>query len=140
MDVARLAGFVVLGAALGTWGFLGAPLSLLILIGAFPLITLLLPGGAGAAAASNLARKLYDRPAWEKGWDRGYLSEDEDGRPARRRDRRRPREDVPPDLFPDDPEESRAWLRTLREIRELREDDAPRGAGDRGEAGGPAIP
>lgn len=109
MDVARIAGFVVLGLALLTWGLLGAPLYLLALIAAFPLVTLLLPRGAGAAAATNLARRLYDRRAWQRDWDAGYLPDEDD------------REAIPPDLLPEDPHEARGWHRTLRGIRRLPE-------------------
>ncbi len=119
MDGARVAGFVVVGVVLLMAGLLGAPLALVgllavVLCGLALILTLLSPGGVGAQSASNLARKMYDRNGWESGWSRGYLDE---GRPPRRRSR----DDVPPDLFPEDLQESRAWLRTLDSIRRLPE-------------------
>lgn len=119
MDAARIAGFLILGLTLGTAALLGAPLLLLLLIGAVPVATLFLPDGVGAAAATNLARRIYDRQGWEAGWDRRYLPERED-RGRRGTGSPEPdRAEVEPDLFPEDLGESKAWLRTLAEIRRL---------------------
>jgi hypothetical protein len=134
MDAARAAGFLILGLSLAAAGFLGAPLHLLLLIGAVPVATLFLPGGVGAAAAANLAQKLYDREAWEADWDKRYLPQGQGDRRTPARSGRREDGDVEPDLFPDDLRETKAWLRTLATIRHLPE--GPRGGlpskGDRG--------
>jgi hypothetical protein len=129
MDGARVAGLVVVGLVLLMAGLLGAPLALVALLavaigGLGAILALLSPGGVGAQSASNLARKLYDRNGWEAGWSRNYLGERRRGFLDRIRSRRRlPRapDDVPPDLFPDELQESKAWLRTLESIRRLPE-------------------
>jgi hypothetical protein len=121
VNAARIAGFVILGSALAMAGLLGAPAGLVILIGAAIGATAFLPGGCGAAAFSNLAQKLYDRDAWQAHWSENYLQEGRDGLLAGLRSRRRSGVDVPPDLFPDDLQESKAWLRTLTSIRRLPE-------------------
>jgi hypothetical protein len=119
MDGPRVAGLVMVGVVLLMAGLLGAPLALvgllaLVLGGLAVILTLLSPSGVGAQSVSNLARKMYDRDGWESGWSRTYLGE----RRPRRRDRG---VDVPPDLFPEDLRESKAWLRTLDSIRHLPE-------------------
>ncbi|MDP9342835.1 MAG: hypothetical protein M3Q23_12245 [Actinomycetota bacterium] len=126
MDGARVAGFVVVALVLLMAGLLGAPLGLVVLLavvigGIGVLVTVLSPGGVGAQSASNLARKLYDRNGWESGWSGSYLGERRGGPLARRRARRRREVDVPPDLLPEDLQESKAWLRTLESIRRLPE-------------------
>lgn len=93
----RIAGMVVLALILLIAARLGAPLALLLLVAGANLATLFLPGGAGAKAAGNLARRLYDRSSWESTWSDGYLPGEKEA-PAR------------------DP-----WERTLEEIRALPE-------------------
>jgi hypothetical protein len=99
MDAARAAGFLILGLSLAAAGFLGAPLHLLLLIGAVPVATLFLPGGVGAAAAANLAQKLNDREAWEADWDKRYLPQGEGDRRTPARSGRREDGDVEPAQF-----------------------------------------
>jgi hypothetical protein len=117
----RVAGFVALGLLLLMAGLLGAPILLLVMIGGFFTATAFLPGGTGAAALGNLARRLYDRRGWESHWSEGYLDEREEGPVARRRARRRATIDIPARLLPDDLQESKAWFRTLAAIRGLPE-------------------
>jgi hypothetical protein len=117
----RVAGLVTLSLLLLMAGLLGAPLVMLgwvaLVVCAITVIPLVLRGGVGAQAFSNLARKRYDRSGWEAGWSRNYLSD--------RKASRRPAAgaDLPPDLLPEDIEESKAWLRTLHSIRGLPERD-----------------
>src|SRR5207249_4710503 len=126
MSASRVAGLVMLAVVLLMAGLLGAPLVMLgwvaLVVGGIAAIPLVLRGGVGAQAATNLARKLYDRRGWETGWSRNYLPEPKGGPPARLRSRRRRAATdlvVPPDLLPEDVEESKAWLRTLDSIRGL---------------------
>lgn len=110
--VGRVAGSVVLGLLLLTAAGLGAPPSLLLFVAGANLATLLLPGGTGAKAAGNLARRLYDRRGWERDWSEGYLPQGERARnvPSGRPDPRLPR----------------GFGETLEEIRSLPEIDPPR--------------
>src|SRR5437773_1340717 len=121
MSASRVAGLVMLAMVLLMAGLLGAPLVMLgwvaLVVGGIAAIPLVLRGGVGAQAFSNLARKRYDRSGWEASWSRNYIPD--------RKAAHRPAAgaDLPPDLLPEDLEESKAWLRTLHSIRGLPEPD-----------------
>lgn len=126
IEPGHIAGTVLLGLLLGAAWLMGAPVPMLASIAALVAViaaTMPLPG-VGARAFSALARKLYDHAAWEERW-----ANEPHGGPERTRDRTK--EDLPPELLPPDLEGSKAWLRTLADIRGLPEHDARRKRGRR---------
>lgn len=121
MEPGHIAGTIMLGLLLGAAWSMGAPVPMLASIAALVAViaaTMLLPG-VGARAFRALATKAYDRAAWEERW-----ANEPHGGPERGRGRRVAREDLPPELLPPDLRGSKAWLRTLADIRGLPEHDA----------------